>query len=81
MFAVWLKSFPGETEHTMHRVVRKQRRPLSDEEIDHLLHRVLAGEEQLIRVFPEDGYAENLVKEFALHGATAEMKETDEPAY
>jgi hypothetical protein len=78
MHAVWLKKFPAHEADTFHRIVRKQNRPLSDTDIDHMLARVEAGEPQKIRAFHEEGPAENLFKEFGVHGGEAEIREESE---
>lgn len=77
MHAVWLKSINHEELATVHRVVRKQNRPLTDGRIDELLAAVEAGKEQLVRAFLHVDPAENLVKELAQHGAVAEVREQD----
>lgn len=77
MHAVWLKSFPANETATIHRVVRKQNRPLTDVQIDALLVAVQGGQEQLVRAFLHEGPAENLVKELAQHGAVGELREQE----
>ncbi|GMV39153.1 MAG: hypothetical protein AMXMBFR64_08690 [Myxococcales bacterium] len=77
MHAVWLKSIKHEELDTVHRVVRKQNRPLTDKQIDDLLAAVEAGREQVVRAFAHEEPAENLVKELAQHGAVAEIREQE----
>ena len=75
MYAVWLTSFPEGEKHTLERVVKKQRRSASQKEVSAFLDGISAGTPALVRSFVLDEFAENLVKEFAIHGASAEVRD------
>ena len=77
MHAVWLKSFPADDKYTFERIVRKQQRSTSSDDISSLLDGVAAGNETCIRAFAEEESAENLMKEFQVHGGTAEVREAE----
>lgn len=76
-YAVWLNSVPPGREETMYRVVRKNNRSKSDPEVHSLLSGVKGGAPLLVRAFEEAESAENLAKEFRLHGAEVEVREAD----
>lgn len=76
MYSVWLKSFPKEQAHNVARSIRKQNRTHSDHELRQILRAVESGGEQLIKSLPVEESAENFVKELAIYGATAEVRET-----
>ncbi|NUN14475.1 MAG: hypothetical protein HUU55_12670 [Myxococcales bacterium] len=76
MYAVWLKSFPKEQSHNVLRSIRKQNRTYSDHQLHDILHAVAAGTEQLVKTLPVEEAADNLVKELAISGAIAEVRET-----
>ncbi len=75
MHAVWLKSFPTADKDTFERIVRKQKRTASSDETSALLDGVSAGSDTCIRAFAEEESAENLAKDFQVHGGTAEVRE------
>jgi hypothetical protein len=77
MHPVWLTAFPMSDKYTFQRIVRKQRRGASDDEISDLLDEVSGGKAHRIRAFAEDESAENLVKEFQRHGGSAEVREAE----
>ena len=77
-FAVWLKTVPAGKGETIYRVVRKNNRGKLDPEVHADLKRVTTGQALLVRAFEERENADNLVREFGIHGAEAEIREVDE---
>ena len=74
MYAVWLKKFPHTEHEKFHRVFRKNNRLMSESEISERLKLVSGGQEQLIRDFPVEEAADNLIKEVTVCGGEAEIK-------
>jgi len=75
MHAVWLTAYPSSDKHTFERIVRKQQRKVSADDISDLLDGISGGQPTCIRSFAEEVSAENLVKEFQVHGGAAEVRE------
>lgn len=76
MYTVTLKSFPAEKLHRLERVVQKHNGAKLDYlQRNALLHKVAAGQPQIVARYAEEHAAENVVLEYKTHGATAEMAE------
>jgi hypothetical protein len=80
-YAVRLKSCPAKRVERVERIVHKH----SANKLEHLarkalLHKVAAGEPQIVAHYAERASAENVVAEFALQGAEAEVVEPPKDA-
>jgi hypothetical protein len=76
MYTVTLKSFPADKLHRLERVVQKHNgAKLEYPQRNELLHKVQAGQPQVVARYAEEHVAANVVLEYKTHGATAEMAE------
>jgi hypothetical protein len=76
-YGVWLKSYPRERAEKFYRVLRKNNRNKLDPEVHALLNTVAGGKPVLVRAFEEEEAAEHLVKECAVNGGEAEIREVE----
>lgn len=75
MFEVTLKSLGKASLHRLERVVQKHDGGISHPQRISLLERVVAGQPQIVARYKEAHVASNVVAEYAVHGADAEVAE------
>ncbi len=79
MHEVTLKSLGKANAHRLERVVQKHDGQLAHPQRISLLERVAAGQPQIVARYKEQHVAANVVAEYAVHGAVAEVSEQRSP--
>jgi len=74
VYEVVLTQAPVERHEHLGRVVHKHNRELDHHAFEAVVTRVINGGQEVVARYHEEHAAQNVVKELAYHGATAEIR-------